>query len=182
MDFTRATPTFVGPRVMLRVMEKRDATQQYADWLNDPEVNRYLATKGATIGELRAYVEQKHLQPDALFFGIFLRSNGAHIGTVKLEPIELAAKRATIAVMIGDKASWGQGYAREAMQLLIDWCFGALACDEVILGVASKNSAAVRLYEKLGFREISREPNTSRYGPEVQDQVWMTLQRAERNQ
>ena len=175
MDFAKTTMAFEGSRVTLHTMEDRDATEQYVGWLNDPEVKRYLGTKHATIQELRDYIGQKDLQPNALFFGIFLKQDGMHIGTVKLEPIEPEKKCATIAVLIGEKTCWGKGYAAEAMQVLIDWCFRTLGFDEMNLGVIAKNAAAIRAYQKLGFREVKRDLGYVRYGDELHDQVWMTL-------
>lgn len=175
--FAGVRRSFEGQRIVLRTMEESDATERYASWLNDPEVNRFLATKSATMEELRAYITQKNSQKDAVLFGVFLKDNGAHIGTVKLEPLELTKKQATIAVMIGDKSCWGKGYAGEAMQLLIEWCFTELGCTEVNLGVVAKNAAAIRTYEKLGFRETRRDPGYVQYGDEVHDQVWMALKR-----
>lgn len=177
MDFSGVTKKFEGARVRLRVMDERDATEEYAAWVNDPEVHRFMTTKSATVPELREYIAKKNAQSDALFFGIFLKENGKHIGSVKLEPIELPKKRATIAVMIGDKTQWGKGYAGEAMKILMDWCFDTLGCEEVNLGVVAKNTAAIRAYEKLGFREIKRDLGYIRYGDELHDQVWMTAKK-----
>ena len=172
MDYSDAKFSFEGPRVTLRIMEDGDATERYAGWINDPEVNRFLGTKHTTVQGLRDYIAQK----DALFFGIFLK-DGTHIGTVKLEPIEHEKNCATIAVMIGDKTCWGKGYAAEAMQLLIDWCFQELKFDEVNLGVIAKNAAAIRAYEKMGFVETKREMAYVQYGDEVHDHVLMALKK-----
>lgn len=180
MDFANKKLSLSGSRVILRILEDRDATERYAGWLNDPEVNRFLATKSATVTELREYIAKKHAQKDALFFGIYLKENDLIIGTVKLEPIELPKKRATIAVMIGEKTEWGKGYAGEAMKLLMDWCFDELGCEEVNLGVVAKNIAAIRAYEKLGFRETKRDLGYIRYGDELHDQVWMTAMKTDR--
>ncbi len=174
MDFSGVTKEFEGDRIRLRVMDQRDATGQYAGWLNDPEVNKFLATKSATVPELQTYIDAKHKQSDALFFGVYLKTDGTHIGTVKLEPIELEKKRATIAVMIGEKEYWGKGYAGEAMKILMDWCFSELGCEEMNLGVIAKNTGAIRTYEKLGFKEVKRDLGYIRYGDELHDQVWMT--------
>ncbi len=177
MSYKNARLEFESPRLRLHVMEEHDATEQYASWINDPEVHRFLGTKSTTIDELKDYIQQRDLKEDALFFGVFLKEDGTHIGTVKLEPIREVEGHATIAVMIGDKATWGKGYAGEAMQILIDWCFTELNLDEVRLGVIAKNTAAIRVYEKLGFTETKREMGAVKYGDEVHDQVWMTLKR-----
>lgn len=177
MDFRNSKLTLSGPRVKLRIMDDRDATPEYSLWLSDPEINRFLATKGATVEELRDYIAKKNLQSDALFFGIFLKEHDDHIGTVKLEPIEPEKKRATIAVMIGNKNYWGKGYAAEAMGLLCDWCFDVLALEEMNLGVIANNVSAIKAYKKIGFFETKRDLQYIRYGDELHDQVWMALRR-----
>jgi RimJ/RimL family protein N-acetyltransferase len=177
MDFSHVIKSFTGERLVLHAMTSGDATETYAGWLNNPEVNLYLETKSATIEELVQYIEQKDAKSDALFFGIFLKEEGTHIGTIKLEPIEPENHRATIAIMIGDKEQWGKGYAGEAMQLLIDWCFDELGFDVIELGAIGKNAAAIHAYEKLGFQEVKREIGSVQYGEDIHDHVLMELKR-----
>lgn len=177
MNFRNHTLELQGERLLLRTMDDTHATDTYAGWLNDPNVHQYLGTKSATIAELRSYIAERNAQSDALLFGIFLKEDRTHIGTIKLEPINIPEKNATIAVMIGDTSQWGKGYAGEAMHILIDWCFQALDIDEIRLGVIADNSRAIRAYEKLGFRETRRDIQTVRYGEDVYDHVWMALQR-----
>lgn len=166
-----------GQRLYLRALGDGDATVEYCAWLNDPEVTRFLSTKHATIEELQTYIEQKSVQSDCFFMGMFLKDSGKHIGTIKLEPIDIPGKRATIALMVGDKNYWGQGYGPESMQLLIDYCFNELHLEEVNLGVRSNNTPAIRSYQKLGFIETAREKDAIHDGEIVSDQVTMVLRR-----
>ena len=166
-----------GRRIYLRPMTEKDATDVYTSWLNDPEVNKYLTTKSATVEELREYIAKKNMQADTKLFGIFLKENSVHIGTVKLEPIDTPNKKATIGILIGDKNYWGKGYAGEAMQLLIKYCFENLHMEEVNLGVLAQNTAAMRAYEKLGFKEAKRELGVVHYPNGVFDQVTMVLKK-----
>ena len=178
MNFSHLTQSFTGERLSLRTMTNANATETYAAWINDPEINQYLETKSATVEELADYIAQKDAKNDTLFFGIFLKSEGTHIGTIKLEPIELDKKKATIAIMIGDKEQWGKGYAGESMQLLINWCFTELGCEKVELGAIAKNTAAIHAYEKLGFQEVRREIGAIQYGDEIHDHVLMEVKRS----
>lgn len=171
------TDKLTGERIYLRSLTADDATQTYADWLCDPQVNRFLATKQATPDELRAYIAKKNSQTDTYFFGIFLKDSDRQIGTIKLEPIDLANRAATIAVMIGDKTCWGKGYNPEAMRLLINFCFQKLGLVEMNLGVRGSHVAAIRSYQKLGFREVKRELNAIKDGDILLDQVTMVLKK-----
>ena len=176
MDFTNTTLSFESDRIIVRTMEQGDATERYANWINDPEVNRYLGTKSTTIPELLEYIEHWNQDPQALFFGIFLKDN-THVGTVKLEPINIQNHTAMIAIMIGDKKAWGKGYGSEAMQLLINWCFEELDLEEVTLGVVSTHMPAIRAYEKLGFVGYETELQCLHYGDEIHDRLYMAIKR-----
>jgi len=58
-----------GPRIYLRTLGLEDATEKYCRWLNDPEVNRFLDTKSATMQEVGDYIVSKNSKTDALFLG-----------------------------------------------------------------------------------------------------------------
>ena len=166
---------FIGHRVYLKHLDKEDATQKYCDWLNDSQVNKYLATKNATISDLQSYILNKNNQDNTLLFGIFMIEDNNYIGTVKLEPIDFHKKEATIAIMIGDKNYWGKGLAGEAMKLLIDYCFNNLGYRSINLGVTKQNESAVRTYQKLGFSIINIEEKAVRYPNGIFDQVTMEI-------
>lgn len=164
-----------GERVYLRTLSPQDASDEYAGWLNDTEVNKFLATKSADKQGISDYILKKNSQSDAIFLGIFLNENNKHIGTIKLEPIDLKTKKAVIAIMVGDKKSWGKGYGGEAMKILIDYAHKKMHIDTIELGVIGDNLTAINSYMKLGFREIKREHEAVQYGTNIYDQVTMLL-------
>jgi RimJ/RimL family protein N-acetyltransferase len=146
--------TLAGTLVFLRPLAEEDATDAYAAWLNDPEVNRWLETHSVTLPELRAYIREKRESPHALLLGIFWKETGQHIGNVKLEPIDREKREATIGILIGEKAFWGKGVATEATNLATEHAFSALGMRAVTLGVIPENTAAIRVYEKCGFTRV----------------------------
>lgn len=164
-----------GERVYLRALHREDVSDEYARWLNDPEVNKYLATKSADKPSLIEYVNKKNEQSDALFLGIFLRQSSKHIGTIKLEPIDSVNYKAIIAIMVGDKQSWGKGYGGEAMKILMAYAQKELNIRLIELGVVGENTTAIAAYNKLGFVEVNREYKAVQYGEYLYDQVTMTL-------
>ena len=93
-------------------------------------------------------VEKKNI----LFWAITL-SNGKHIGNIKIDPIDYKHKNGEYGIMMGDKFEWGKGYAREASQLVIDYCFENLNLNKLTLGVIEENKQAIKLYKKLNFNE-----------------------------
>ena len=155
MDFAHADLRLETPRLSVRTLTAADASPEHVAWLNDPEVNRYLETRSATLESVRGYLQEKAAKRDALFFGIFLK-DGAKIGTLKLEPIDMERKKATLGIMIGEKDAWGKGYGSEAIRAAVNYSFRTLGLSEVNLGVIADNAGAMRAYEKVGFQTISR--------------------------
>lgn len=163
----------IGEQVYLRPLETHDATERYCHWLNDPEVNKYLETRQATIAELQAYITEKRAKDDCLFLGIFLKETDQHIGNVKLEPIDLQKKIATVGILIGEKEHWGKGIATEVTNLISDYAFQNLQLHEVNLGVLAANKPAIRVYEKCGFYTYQVDPASMNHDGVIYDQVWM---------
>ncbi|MDO8594534.1 MAG: GNAT family N-acetyltransferase [bacterium] len=167
-----------GSRAYLRALDVDDATNDYSRWLSDPSVNRFLATKSATVPELKQYITTKNQEDDTVLLGIFLKESDAMFGTVKLEDIDYAKCTADIAIMLGDRNHSGKGLGGEAMRILIDYAFSDLCLSEITLGVVVQNVGAVRAYEKLGFTETGRKLGVVEYGGKVYDQMTMRLQKA----
>jgi len=141
-----------GERVNLRVLVPADASAEYAAWLNDEETNKYLETRSVTIGELKKYISKRDESDEALFFGVFWKENGKHMGNVKLEPIDQKKSTAVMGILIGDKDYWGMGVGTEVTSLITDYAFSDLGIEEVSLGVMADNKAAIRVYEKCGYK------------------------------
>ncbi len=164
-----------GERIYFRSLTASDATHTYKEWLNHPKVNQYLETRNATLESLKAYISEKNKRQDCLFLGVFDKSNDAHIGNLKLEPIDKKEKKATFSILIGDMVYWGKGIGTEATDLIVDYAFNKLGMDVVDLGVISENKPAIRVYEKVGFRVRTIEKNKMKHGNRYYDKVVMEI-------
>lgn len=65
----------------------------------------------------------------------------------------------------------GQGVGRALMEALLSWARANSRVETVRLRVHAKNSGAVALYRKLGFREEGRELKGAKYGAGEYDDV-----------
>lgn len=144
-------PLLISDRLELRPLNLSFCTQKYVDWMNDPEVYKYLETGGDyTTVKLRDYladVEKKNI----LFWAIVIRESDQHIGNIKIDPIHPIHGLGEYGIMMGEKSEWGKGYAYEASKLAITYCFSEGKLRKINLGVAENNASAVNLYKKLGF-------------------------------
>ena len=146
---------FKGSRLYFRKLDERDATTEYSNWLNDPDVNIHLhpshREKKTTIEDLKKYIHDKNNNGDCCFFGIFMNENDKHIGNIKLEPIDFNNRKATFSMMIGDKDYWGKGIGTVATKMMLEYGLKKLNLKTVDLRVSSLNKGAIRAYEKAGF-------------------------------
>ena len=148
------TPVLESERLRLRAVTEADLAGGYLDWLNDPEVTRFMETgkDPVTAAALRQYWERMSADSNAALFAIVRRSDDRHIGTVTINDINRRAGTANTGLMIGDKTCWGQGYAREAWSLVIDHAFRGLGLRRLIAGVIDGNGASLASLTSLGFQ------------------------------
>lgn len=167
----------VGERIYLRELNIDDATIEYCDWLNNPEVNKYLETREITVPELQMYIQKQIDDSKSFFAGIFDNKNNFHIGNIKLEPIDFETKRAIFGLLIGEKSYWGKGIATEATKLIVKYAFEQLSLEEIELGVILDNKAAIRVYEKVGFKIIEVKEKSSNHNGILYDGVIMVIKK-----
>lgn len=155
-----------GERIYLRPLTVADVTEEkYVRWLNDPEVNRFLENRfiPQTFESAWEYVARASGNPNIYFFAILLKENKKHIGNIKLGPIDWNHRRAEIGIMIGDKSSWGKGYATDVIRLITDFAFQTLGLQKVTAGAYENNLGSIKAFLKAGFFEEGRRVRHMRY-------------------
>lgn len=141
----------VKHEVVLRPLVISDCTQRYVDWLNDPEVNRWLETRhhAQTSATIRDFVAQQTAQSDRHLFAITVA--GKHIGNIKLGPIHPIHTYADVSYFIGDRAEWGNGYATQAVKQVCEIGFRTLKLHRIQAGTYEFNHASRQVLRKAGF-------------------------------
>ena len=140
-------------RLILIPLGTSHLSDEYVNWLNDSEVNRFLESGGG-------YTKKKllefllHIESINIFFwGIHLKNDLKHIGNIKIDPINVKHKYGEYGILIGDKTHWGNGFAREASMRVFDFCFSSeVDLRKINLGVNQINLNAVNLYQSMGFK------------------------------
>ncbi|MFA6530273.1 MAG: GNAT family N-acetyltransferase [Candidatus Micrarchaeia archaeon] len=176
MDISEARKQVIsGERIYLRHLTLSDVSDAYLSWLNDSEVTVFMETKHSTMGELQAFVKERISKDDCLFFGIFDIPSNRHIGNIKLEPISLKEKKATIGIMLGDKSYWGKSFGYDSLLLCVNWVAKNLPIDKLYLGVLPENKRAFSLYKKIGFTVLAIAKKSAVYEDGVHDNILMEL-------
>lgn len=142
----------VTERLILRPISRQHCTFQYVTWLNDERVYKFLDTRGGySLEMLQKYIE-KVIANDVLMWAIHLLENDKHIGNIKIDPINNELKTGEYGILMGERSEWGKGYAKEASEAVINYCFEEIGLRKISLGVVTDNEKAIRLYLGLGFQ------------------------------
>lgn len=147
-------PVFPGlttENIHLRPLTVDDVGKTYLDWFSTPSAAFIASRQGQTLDSLRDFVREKSAKPDTFLLGIFDVSDGAHIGNIKYEPIDLEAREAVMGIFIGASNQQGRGVGREAICATADWLHHACALRQIVLGVDVRNVRARKAYSTVGF-------------------------------
>ncbi len=169
------TEELLSDRLVFRPLSLVYLTERYVSWLNNPEVYKYLETGGNyTLEMLKDYlieVENKKM----LFWGIHIKNTDEHIGNIKIDPVNRRHGLGEYGILMGEPSQWGKGYAKEASQRILDYCFTNQNLRKITLGVVSNNAAAVHLYKSLNFEIEGVYKKHGYYQGEYADVIRMAL-------
>jgi RimJ/RimL family protein N-acetyltransferase len=150
-----------GSRVWLDTLD-RDDTPIMARWERDSDFLRLSDTRPAvprTAEAIWREVEAVHKSSRDYQFGIRLTDTDELIGLVELDGINWQNGTSFLGIGIGQREYRGYGYGGDAMALILTFAFDEMNLHRISLTVFGYNTAAIRLYERLGFtREgVARE-------------------------
>ena len=142
----------VGRKVILRPVE-RDDLVLIKRWANDPQLRRLTgAVKPMTEKQLEAFYERTQDQNERVWFIVVLREGEKPIGEAGLLRMFPPWRTTDLTMIIAEEEARGKGYGSEAMDLLLDYAFGALNFHRVAVGVVGFNEKALAFYEQVGFQ------------------------------
>lgn len=147
-----------GKKVELRPISLDDFRYQYF-WRNDEETARLTAASDAmfynNISEekLEEIFQEVYLNFDKNVeyeFSIYTYDD-VLIGKCGYRELNLASRRCTVGITIGDKDYRNHGYGTDALRTLIRYLFNTMNLERIQLDTWSGNERAIRSYEKCGF-------------------------------
>jgi RimJ/RimL family protein N-acetyltransferase len=146
-----------GERIALGPI-RRDLLPLYQRWRNDFAVGRTLDYDLAPVPfeERIAWFERANVDATTVRFTIYERATWRPIGLANLHELDRRHGTAEYGIAIFEADARGKGYGTETTRLMLDYAFTALGLHNVMLRVYAYNPAAIRAYEKAGFREFGR--------------------------
>ena len=149
-----------GALVFLRPLEPDDAPTLHR-WYADGEFRRLIGQAPAALAVRRARLERRASVPEddqpALFqFMICRIDDGSPFGFTDVFRIDRVNGSAGFGIGIGNVENRGRGYGSDAVNALVDFCFGELRLERVWLVTDSGNEIGQRTYAGCGFVEEAR--------------------------
>ncbi|EPR70657.1 GCN5-related N-acetyltransferase [Winogradskyella psychrotolerans RS-3] len=83
------------------------------------------------------------------------------IGLIDVFEFDVKNKRAGIGILIQDEENRNRGYGKEALELLVNYCFQTLHLHQVYANISESNSASLKLFKNNGFGIIGLKKDWS---------------------
>ena len=157
-------------RLLLRRPRLDDLDAMF-EMMSDPVAMRYWSTLPHADREVtRLWLEQKIARTADGGEDFVIEHEGRVIGDVG------AGRLPDFGFMLRQDC-WGKGFATEASRAFIDHAFRNTAATELRADVDPRNTASLRVLDRLGFAETGRAERTFLLGDEWCDSVYLVLQR-----
>lgn len=163
--------TFRTARLLLR-RARADDLEDFHAILSDPRAMRYWSRP-----------EHEHLSDSRAFVDFLIASpaNGSDDFVLDLDGRAIGKAGSWAPPEVGfilHPHHWGQGYAFEAMSVLVPYLFETHDVPELTADVDPRNAASLALLDRLGFRRTGYAERTLKWRDEWCDSVYLALPRA----
>jgi diamine N-acetyltransferase len=148
-----------GEHILLRAVEPSDLDILH-QWENNAEIWQVSNTYAPfSRNIIKKYIENAQLdifEAKQLRLMIDLKEKDKQrtIGTIDLFDFEPMHKRAGIGILISENKDRRNGYAREALTIMINYCFEILNLHQLFCNIVKNNKASLKLFRKKGFEII----------------------------
>ena len=163
-----------GEHIYLRALEPTDLGVIY-HWENNPaiwKVSNTLAPFSKFV--LEQYLVNAHediFTTKQIRLMVCLIDN-TPVGTIELFDLDIHNSRVGIGIMI-DETVENKGYATQALNLLLNYCFDILLVKQVYCNISVSNGKSMHLFKKLGFTEIGLKKQWNRIAQNTFEDEYM---------
>ncbi|HSK66709.1 MAG TPA: GNAT family N-acetyltransferase [Anaerolineales bacterium] len=127
--------------------------------------------------KFESWIEQNG--PDHFMFGAFDGEKLAGIVGFMRQERHRARHRGEVVQMYVDASYRGQRLGESLLRGLLNQAFTLDGVEQAQLSVVAHNRAAIRLYERIGFRAFGVQPNYFKVGVHYFDQQFMQLMKGD---
>ena len=160
-------------RLLLRRQVTGDAAPLYENFGKEPAMFEYTgwnpyATPQIAEKTVRGYIDA---YADQRFYGWAIESAGRLVGTIGAYDYDAEKYSVEVGMSI-ERASWGKGYATEALSAVLRYLTEEEGIATVTAWSAAGNVGSRRAMEKSGMVEVRAEKNALVVGDSTYGKVW----------
>jgi RimJ/RimL family protein N-acetyltransferase len=155
---------------------------QLIDWISSEQLlaewSGAMFSYPLTTRALDWYIEGANdfANPEVFIYKVVEAATGAAVGHISLGGISESNRSGRITrVLVGPGSARGKGYCAAMLKAVLEVGFARLNLHRIELGVYSFNHAAIRCYQKCGFRTDGVLRDVSRHGDEYWSLVEMSM-------
>lgn len=146
----------LGPHLARKDVELRPPTleeaETYYKWMASPELSEFLVPPPEIHEGIGAkWLEEVKTCKTQIAWAIF--GGGKHVGFTRLYSIDWVHRRAWGGTMLGERASFDQGFGTEAVNLRNEFTFCKTSIEKVQVQTFAENQRSREWMEKLGYRQ-----------------------------
>lgn len=125
-------------------------------WQNDPELLYMTAdsiifqSRQQTREALERWMDVS--RQTIIHLAIHIKKTNELIGFAQIAFIDFEHRRCKVAIVIGQKLLWGQGFGREAISRIVQYCFEELELNRVGAEMYAFNYRSIHAFETAGFQ------------------------------
>lgn len=134
-------------------------------WNFNPEITQYFSTR-PTYDPEKQNLWMKNTISDITKkkYIIVVNPDQIQVGLISLMKIDWMMAKAEYGITIGNQEYLGKGIAHAASHLLFKIAFGEMKLKELYLWVFAENHRAIKLFERLGFKQAANIQHTDEAG------------------
>lgn len=177
---SRPNPLVRGERVYLRAIEPDDAEFVHR-WYEDAETARLMGEFPRSLARRRADAATASTEPNRDWFAFIIcrLADDRPVGRADVFEFDRVNGSAGFGLMIGEHEARGGGLGVDAVNAIVDFCFGQLRVERLWLVTDGVNLRAQHVYEKAGFAHEGRLRRAFYQDGKFQDDIRMAMLRSD---
>jgi len=108
-------------------------------------------------------------------FIICLALDSTPVGAIDLFDFDSFHRRTGIGILIAEESNRRKGFARMAVEAIIEYCFSRLGVHQLYCNILADNPASIALFEGAGFTLSGTSKDWIRTGDDYKDELFYQL-------
>ncbi len=150
----KSVPSLKNKVFELKPMKIDFIDGDYLNWLNDPEINKYLSVRffqPYTVDMAVDFFNKNQNDNNSYFWAVFNVIENEFVGTITLRK-DTILKSGAIGIMLNTKSKNSKGASYEVANLVLQFGFNVLELNRITAGCVTEHYASSLYLKKLGFK------------------------------